>query len=259
MSRAAALAVLLLLALARESVGFSFGQPRQQAPKTIAGVGANGKTGRKAVAIALQENTPVVAITTSGVFNTEGLDLPASAAKSLQNSAGNVQDLDGLKATLKGCKAAIFAASASKTGGTPQQVDRDGLVNVAKACIANKVDVLRLGLCLATPHTPLHVLVAVPQVPRLVVVSSGAVTKPFSPVYLFLNLFGGIMKAKIEGEREVARLYVPLTTSSLLPYVDGHSMRLPPFCACGLSFPGTRACPRTSKGSCRTRSSAPGG
>lgn len=39
------------------------------------------------------------------------------------------------------------------------------------------------------------------------IVSSGAVTKPFSPVYLFLNLFGGIMAAKIQGENEVRKLY----------------------------------------------------
>ena len=129
-----------LLLLAHRIDAFTFGQPRQQPSVAIAVIGANGKTGRKSVAVALKKNAPVIAITTSGTFNTEGLDLPAKAtAKSLQNVVGNVQDLAGLTASLKGCKAAIFAASASKTGGTPQQVDRDGLVNVAKACIANKV------------------------------------------------------------------------------------------------------------------------
>lgn len=42
---------------------------------------------------------------------------------------------------------------------------------------------------------------------RLVVVSSGAVSKPWSPVYLFLNLFGGIMKAKFEGEQTLKKIY----------------------------------------------------
>ena len=52
----------------------------------------------------------------------------------------------------------------------------------------------------------------------VVVVSSGAVTKPFSPVYLFLNLFGGIMKAKVEGEQQVARL-VNNSTSHHIPFI----------------------------------------
>ena len=43
--------------------------------------------------------------------------------------------------------------------------------------------------------------------PRLVVVSSGSVTKPLSPVYVFLNFFGGIMRAKIEGEDALRALY----------------------------------------------------
>lgn len=160
--------------------------------KTIAVCGANGKTGKKAVVLATKKGLPVKAITTSGVFNTEGLEVDT---KKLTNLAASVKDLEGLKVALQGCDAAIFTASASKTGGTPQEVDRDGLINVAKACIAN-------------------------QVPRLVVVSSGAVTKPLSPVYLFLNLFGGIMRAKVEGEQEVARLYagLPEETKGKLSY-----------------------------------------
>merc|ERR1712194_786364 len=60
--------------------------------------------------------------------------------------------------------------------------DNDGLVSVAKACIKAKV-------------------------PHLVVVSSGSVSKRNSPVFKFLNLFGGIMEEKIKGEDEVRRLY----------------------------------------------------
>lgn len=41
--------------------------------------------------------------------------------------------------TIAGSSAVIFAASASKKGGDPQAVDYQGLVNVANACIENKV------------------------------------------------------------------------------------------------------------------------
>ena len=61
-------------------------------------------------------------------------------------------------------------------------MDNDGLVNVAKACIDANI-------------------------PSLVIVSSGAVTKPNSPVYKFLNLFGKIMEEKIKGEDTVRSLY----------------------------------------------------
>ena len=54
------------------------------------------------------------------------------------------------------------------------EVDNDGLVNVAKACLEYKV-------------------------PSLVIVSSGGVSKPDSPVYKFLNIFGKIMEEKIKG------------------------------------------------------------
>ena len=54
---------------------------------------------------------------------------------------------------------------------------------------------------------------------RLVIVSSGAVSKPLSPVYILLNLVGkGIMKAKIEGENEVRKMYAALGPDSELGY-----------------------------------------
>ena len=81
-----------------------------------------------------------------------------------------------------GAKAVIFAASQSQSGGTAAQVDRDGVITCARAC-------LRAG------------------VERFVIVSSGAVSKPASPVYIFLNLFGGIMRNKILGEDAVRALY----------------------------------------------------
>ena len=84
--------------------------------------------------------------------------------------------------------AVIFAASASrqadaKKSSNAKAVDNIGLVNCAKLCIEKSV-------------------------PRLVVVSSGGVSKPSSAVYIFLNLAAnGIMDAKIAGEDAVRKLY----------------------------------------------------
>lgn len=60
-------------------------------------------------------------------------------------------------------------------------MDKQGLINVCNSCVENDVK-------------------------RLVVVSSGAVSKRWSPVYLFLNLFGGIMTAKFEGENAIKKI-----------------------------------------------------
>ena len=136
-------------------------------------IGANGRTGSKITTLALKKNWKTVALTRNGSCNVAGKVI---------NFAGDITKATSLASAIKGSQAVFFAASASKEGGTPQQIDKDGLVNIAKLCIEYKV-------------------------PRLVIISSGAVSKPFSPVYLFLNLFGGIMKAKIEGENEVRKLY----------------------------------------------------
>ena len=48
------------------------------------------------------------------------------------------------------------------------------------------------------------------QVPRLVIVSSGGVSKPDSPVYKFLNIFGGIVEEKLKGEDTVCAMYANL-------------------------------------------------
>lgn len=146
--------------------------------------------GRKVVDISLNKGYKVNAITRNGTFTGT---FTGSQAKNLFNIKADItstSDSLQLSNAIKGSSAVIFAASASKEGGNPAQVDRDGLIKVAKACIENKI-------------------------PRLVIVSSGAVTKPFSPVYLFLNLFGGIMKAKIDGENAVRNLYVNVPDQSI--------------------------------------------
>ena len=52
------------------------------------------------------------------------------------------------------------------------------------------------------------------KVPSLVIVSSGGVSKPDSPVYKFLNIFGKIMEEKIKGEDTVRNLYKDMDTST---------------------------------------------
>ena len=146
-------------------------------------IGANGKTGSKAVELAALGKQKVFAVTRGGKYN--ALEEREGARKLIKDVASDVthpSTYGSLQECFKLSQGVIFAASASKSGGTPQQVDRDGVIEMAKLCIENKV-------------------------PRFVVVSSGAVTKPSSPVYLFLNVFGGIMKAKMEGENELRKLY----------------------------------------------------
>jgi uncharacterized protein YbjT (DUF2867 family) len=139
-------------------------------------IGANGKTGTKAVHECLARGFPVKATSRSGVYN------DAVDSSLLMPTVCDVTNMDTVKAAVEGTRAVIFAASASKQGGTAAQVDNEGLVNVAKACLDANV-------------------------PHLVIVSSGGVSKPDSPVFKFLNLFGGIMDQKIMGEDSIRALY----------------------------------------------------
>ena len=71
-----------------------------------------------------------------------------------------------------------------------------GLANVAKECVRLKV-------------------------PRLVVISSGAITRPDSLGFKITNLFGGIMDYKLKGENELKKVYAEAAASgdSSLSYV----------------------------------------
>lgn len=161
------LSVIALFALVREQLSLK-----------IAVIGANGRTGSRCVSIASKKGAKVTAITRSGFLNEDNV---AKSVRGVNLASADVKDLRTLATAFKGCDAVIFAASASKEGGTASQIDNLGLVNCGKACLEAKVK-------------------------RIVVVSSGAVSKPFSPVYLFLNLFGGIMKQKITGENSLKKL-----------------------------------------------------
>jgi hypothetical protein len=139
-------------------------------------IGANGRTGSQCVQACVERGIPVRATSRSGTYNGD------SSSKLVALLPCDVTKPATISRAIERCQAVIFCASASKNRGTPSQVDNDGLVNVARACLAQKI-------------------------PHLVVVSSGAVTKPNSPVFQFLNLFGKIMEEKIKGEDEVRRLY----------------------------------------------------
>ena len=140
-------------------------------------LGANGRTGRILVDLAAEKGYDVVAYTRSGQLSQP---MDPRLAKRVTSRAADVSDPSSLR-DLSG-DAVFFCASASKEGGSPSQVDNQGLVNAGRACIERGVS-------------------------RLVVVSSGAVSKPLSPVYLFLNLFGGIMAEKAKGESAIRDMY----------------------------------------------------
>lgn len=78
---------------------------------------------------------------------------------------GDVTKPASLPEAVRGASAVIFASSASKKGGNAKAVDCDGVENVANACIDEKI-------------------------PRLLVISSGAVSRPNSFGYKVTNLFG---------------------------------------------------------------------
>lgn len=139
-------------------------------------IGANGRTGSECVGACNDRGIPVVATSRGGVYT------GAYGTSNVQSKVCDVTNAATISSAIEGSKAVIFAASASKQGGTPNAVDNVGLVNVAEACIKQNI-------------------------PQLVIVSSGAVTKSDSPVFKFLNIFGKIMEEKIKGEDAVRALY----------------------------------------------------
>mmetsp|Transcript_7575 Transcript_7575/g.11565 ORF Transcript_7575/g.11565 Transcript_7575/m.11565 type:complete len:348 (+) Transcript_7575:85-1128(+) len=162
----------------------------EDAESSICIIGANGKTGSECVGACLSRGLKVVATSRGGVYTGVYND---ETSKKLQTKPCDVTAPSTIESAIQGSRAVIFAASASKAGGTASAVDNAGLVNVAKACISN-------------------------QIPHLVIVSSGAVTKPDSPVYKFLNVFGNIMEEKIKGEDTVRQLYNQAGSSSTCTY-----------------------------------------
>ena len=163
--------------------------------KSVIILGANGGTGRECVSAVLASGRSCYATTRNGMFNfddDESGSLLRSSNPKLFQAQADVTDLNGLMSLVEKVNnnpledsvgAIIFAASASAKGNNAGDVDYQGVINAAKICIQKNI-------------------------PRLVVVSSGAVTRPNSAVYKLLNFVGnGIMEAKIRGEDEVRNLY----------------------------------------------------
>ena len=160
--------------------------------KSVIVLGANGGTGRECVSSVLESGRACYATTRSGSFNYDeesSFSLLVKSNPKLFQDQADVTSLDGLLALVDRVNsnepvgAMIFAASASTKGSNAVDVDCKGVINAAKCCIQRGI-------------------------PRLVVISSGAVTRPNSAVYKLLNFVGnGIMEAKIRGEDELRNLY----------------------------------------------------
>ena len=149
----------------------------------VAVIGAGGGTGRECVNALLRRGLCVRTIVRSKVTSKgEDVAFQVDDTRLVEEVIADVTSKESMSQSLKGAKAVIFAASASKKGGDPQKVDYQGLINVAQSCLENQVE-------------------------RLVVVSSGGVSRPDSAVYKFLNLFGQIMYWKIQGEDEMRAMY----------------------------------------------------
>ena len=144
------------------------GAPAHAASKPIAVIGSGGRTGSLCVAACLKRGLAVKALSRSG-SPPPGVD----ANSLLSVAACDVRDPSTIN--VAGAGAVIYAASGSKKGGSPHEVDNLGVVNAAKACVAAKV-------------------------PRLVVISSTAVTRPQSLGYKFTDVYGKIMGEKKLGE-----------------------------------------------------------
>ena len=164
------------------------------APFLITIFGAGGKTGQQCVKSALARGDNVRAVVREvNKYESELGKLAALSSSSSPSSgkekAGSLEVVAGdveaspesLKELLSGASAAIFAASASKTGDV-WKVDRDGLGNLAAAAkeTPGLERVVAISSALVTPHNGWH------------------------PIRLLLNNMRGgsqkIMDAKFAGE-----------------------------------------------------------
>eukprot|EP00597_Dinobryon_sp_UTEXLB2267_P004033 CAMPEP_0170076872 /NCGR_PEP_ID=MMETSP0019_2-20121128/13804_1 /TAXON_ID=98059 /ORGANISM="Dinobryon sp., Strain UTEXLB2267" /LENGTH=332 /DNA_ID=CAMNT_0010288865 /DNA_START=123 /DNA_END=1121 /DNA_ORIENTATION=+ len=162
-------------------------------------VGSGGKTGKLIVEYLAKSGRTVRP--TAREVTTKSASLFESLPKDNDNKtlvepivSADVTQLASLLNALKGASAVVFAASASRKGGSAQAVDYLGVENIAKACVELKI-------------------------PRLVVISSGAITKPNSLGFKITNLFGGIMGYKLQGENALRAVYAANAANTDLSYV----------------------------------------
>jgi nucleoside-diphosphate-sugar epimerase len=139
-------------------------------------IGSNGKTGKLIVNKLATAGVPVqpTYARTPPSLKVEGTLLEPAVC--------DVTSVSTIESAIKDSSAVIFAASASKKGGNAQAVDYIGVKNIANECVRLKI-------------------------PKLVVISSGAVTRPDSLGFKITNLFGNIMNYKLDGENAVRDVY----------------------------------------------------
>ena len=104
-------------------------------------VGAGGGTGKECVEYLISSGLPVKTLVRAKVTS-KGEEV-VFEGKDLLEVVADVTSKTSMMESIAGSRAVIFAASASKKGGDPQSVDYQGLLNVADACIANKVRMAR--------------------------------------------------------------------------------------------------------------------
>jgi len=157
------------LALALFCVALGFG------PGFVAVLGAGGKTGSLCVDALKTKGVQPKALTRSGSWTPpEG-----GTAEGVVIESADVTDYSSLLAALSGASAVIFAAAYSRGKSLPKDIDNAGLVNTARA-------------------------VKELNIPRLVVVSSAATTRPYAPVGVLLNVIGsGVLLEKLQGEKQM--------------------------------------------------------
>ena len=169
--------------------GYAWAASDSSAP--IAVLGASGKTGALCVSSLLRRGLPVLALTRSGSWpppkidlNAVGFDGDATSSNPLLTiQACDVKNTEALTASLSGCRAAIYAASASKKGGNSKEIDGDGVIAAGNICLQQNVG-------------------------RYVVISSGSTTRPNSLGFKFTELaVAGIMTQKRRGEVGVRDAY----------------------------------------------------
>lgn len=168
---------IALLGLAALPSGSGASDVTKESPVIV--LGSGGKTGKIIVGLLAKQNIFVQPVrrSASGSGASDAVNeftLPLKFADVTKPETLNV---------IKGAAAVVFAASASNKGGNAKQVDYLGVENVAKECIKY-------------------------QIPKLVVISSGAVTRPDSLGFKITNLFGGIMDYKLKGETSLRNLYL---------------------------------------------------
>jgi len=134
--------------------------------------GATGKTGRWVVARLQHYGIPVKVLVRSAE--------KAADLGNVEVIQGRIQSDSDVARAVEGCSAVISALGSSELFGeaSPAEVDRDGVIRLAEQ--ARQAGVKHFGL-----------------------VSSMAVTRWYHP----LNLFGGVLSRKFEGEEKVRALF----------------------------------------------------